>query len=336
MPARRDRLLAGLIGALIGGLLVHFQYAGKTDFHSDFGMVWYGAKALVNGDNPYALIGPGREFDYRWPLIYPATALAAVLPLSYLSEHAAAVIFVALSSGILAFAVTGRGWYLLPLFLTDAFVSAAKLGQWSILLTAGLFLPWVSFFAIAKPQASMPILAGSESRRPLFWALAGGLALLLVSLLLMPSWPGHWLAQVKLAENMEPPIMRFGGFVLFVILLRWRRPESWLLLVLACLPQSWGWYGTLPLFTIPANLFEAIFLAGIATVGSYFGVFIMPELTTAKEFYAWMGSFIVFTVYLPAAILILRRPNTGELPAWLRIVLRVRRDELPPADGKRS
>ena len=100
--------------------------------------------------------------------------------------------------------------------------------------------------------------------------------------------------------------------------------------------MTFGSVGAACKTTNQMNLFEAIFLAGIATVGSYFGVFIMPELTTAKEFYAWMGSFIVFTVYLPAAILILRRPNTGELPACLRIVLRVRRDELPPADGKRS
>ena len=117
--------------------------------------------------------------------------------------------------------------------------------------------------------------------------------------------------------------MRFGGFLVLLVLFRWRRPESWLLLVLACLPQSWGWYGALPVFTIPASLFQSLFLACAATVGSWLGALIVPKPGTAEDLYAWVGSLIVFTIYLPAVILILRRPNVGEGPGWMRLIKRL-------------
>lgn len=128
-PSISARILVAVIVALAGGLIIHLQYKGKTGFHTDFGMVWFGAKAMIRGENPYMLIGPGRVFDYRWPLLYPATALVAAIPLSVLTEHVAAVIFIAISSGLLAFAVTKNGWHLLPLFLADPFVIACEAGS---------------------------------------------------------------------------------------------------------------------------------------------------------------------------------------------------------------
>lgn len=151
------------------------------------------------------------------------------------------------------------------------------------------------------------------------WAVAGAAVLLPLSFFLSPSWFGSWSSELRLTRNMEPPIVRFGGFLVLLVLLRWRRPESWMLLVLACLPQSWGWYGTLPLFTIPTSVFEALFLAGAATFGSWIGAFIMPKPASAQQLYAWAGSLIVFTIYLPAVLLILRRPNVGDGPGWMRL-----------------
>jgi hypothetical protein len=267
-PTRRARIIAAILGAILGGAIVHAQYAGTPGFHTDFGMTWYGARALWNGDDPYALIGPGRAFDYRWPLIYPATALVATMPLAVFSEHVAAVIFVALSTAVLVFAMTRLGWHLMLILLTDSYLAAAKLGQWTTLLTAGVFLPWISFFVLVKPQTSLPVLAGATSKKTLLWAFSGGIGLLALSLVLEPDWPMKWITEVRAAENMEPPIIRLGGFLVLLLLVRWRRPESWLVMVLAAIPQSWGWYGALPLFLIPATFGELILLVGFATLGS--------------------------------------------------------------------
>lgn len=261
--------------------------------------------------DPYPLIGPGRIFDYEWPLIYPATAMVAVMPLALFTEHVAAVIFVGLSSFLLAFGVTKKGWHLLPLFATEAYASSARLGQWSILLTSVLFFPWVGFVLGAKPQAAIPLLIGAASRKTAWLAVAGGLALLMVSLMVLPSWPVGWLDGIRSARFMDPPITQFGGPLVLLALLRWRRPEAWLVVALACMPQAWGWYNTLPLLTIPATMGEALFLAAVSTLGAWIGGAMMPDTISLSKLHGWVTSLIVFTTYLPATLLLLRRPNSG-------------------------
>ena len=284
--------------------------------HSDFGMVWYGARALLRHIDPYLVIGPGKPFDYEWPLIYPGTALVAVMPFTMLTEEWATTVFVGVSTWLLAFGLTRDGWYRIPIFTTSAFIASAQLGQWSILFTAALFLPQILFFSIAKPQASIAILAATRDRRGILAAVAGALFLLTVSLLLSPHWIGSWIDVVGRATQMEPPIVRFGGLALLMVLLRWRRPETWLLLVLAVSPQSWGWYGTLPIFTIPKSFAESVFLAATALVGAWYADNVLNP-TSLDGLVSSVGTVIVMTIYLPAALLILRRKNEGPSPVWL-------------------
>jgi hypothetical protein len=310
-PTTRTRLFFAALIGVVGALIVHSQYARGSNVHTDFGMVWFGARAIAHGLDPYSLIGPGRMFNYEWPLIYPATALVAVMPLAPFTEHFSAVIFVGLSSFLLALGITQKGWHLLPLFATEAYASSARLGQWSILLTSVLFFPWVALVLSAKPQAALPLLLGAASRRTILLAVAGGLALVIVSLVLLPNWPVRWLDGVRSASFMDPPITQFGGPLVLLALLRWKRPEAWMLVALACMPQAWGWYNTLPLFTIPATLVEALFLAAVSTLGAWIGGMMMPEVTSLPALHKWVTSLIVFTTYLPATLLLLRRPNSG-------------------------
>ncbi|HYN80354.1 MAG TPA: hypothetical protein VES88_02555 [Gemmatimonadaceae bacterium] len=326
-PTLRARLIIATAIALVGAYLIHVEYGRLPNFHTDFGMAWFGASALANGDNPYSLIGPGRAFDYGWPLIYPATALVAVMPLMALSEHAAAIIFVAISTFLLAFGVTRNGWHLLPLFVTEPYANSARLGQWSILLTAFLFFPWVGLVLAAKPQTAIPLLLATQSRKALVFALIGGVVLTGISLALFPGWPLVWIEGVRNARFMDPPITRFGGFLVLLALLRWRRPEAWLIVALACMPQAWGWYNTLPLFTIPATWRESVAMAVVATAGAWIAGSSLHPVASLAALYDWIGMLIVFSVYLPATVLVLRRPNSGPSPAWLRLL--VQRDRSP-------
>jgi hypothetical protein len=318
-PSLTSRVIVAVLIGLFGAAVTIGQYSGKAGAHTDFGMLWFGARSLFHGMDPYPLIGPGRAFNYTWPLIYPLPAVISVMPLAGFAESVAATLFVGLSSALLSFGLSRDGWYRMPLFISEAFLSSARLGQWSILLTAALFLPWLAIFAIAKPQSSIPVLAGSTSRRPIAFAIAGGVVLLAISTVLQPHWIAEWFAGVRNARHMEPPITRFAGFLVLLVLLRWRRPESWLVLSLACLPQSWGWYGTLPLFTVPATFGQAVFLAGVAVVGGNVAAMVIPAHPTANGFYYWAGSVVMITIYLPSVILILRRPNEGPLPAWMDV-----------------
>ena len=316
-PTLRARLIVATAIAVVGAYLIHVEYLRLPNFHTDFGMAWFGAGALAHGNDPYALIGPGRAFDYAWPLIYPATALVAVMPLMALSEHVAATVFVALSTFLLAFGLTRNGWHLLPLFLTEPYANSARLGQWSILLTSFLFFPWVGLVLSAKPQTAIPLLLATQSRKAFVFALIGAVLLTGISLALFPGWPLVWIEGVRNARFMDPPITRLGGMLVLLGLIRWRRPEAWLVVGLACMPQAWGWYNTLPLFTIPATWRESVAMAAVATGGAWIASSSIHPVSSLPQLYDWIGTLIVFSVYLPATVLVLLRPNRGPSPAWL-------------------
>lgn len=300
--------------------------------HSDFGMLWFGARALLRGIDPYSVIGPGKTFNYDWPLIYPGTALVAALPLAPFTEQWATAIFVGISAWLLAFGITRDGWYRVPLFITGAFISSVQLGQWSMLFTAALFLPLLAFLSIAKPQGALPILSASLEKRAPWAAVIGMVTLLSISLVMSPHWIPRWLDAIGNTTAMEPPIMRLGGPLLLITLFRWRRPETWLLLTLAALPQSWGWYNTLPLFAIPGTFAESVVLAGTAMMGAWYAD-TQLEATSIDGLVRSVGAVIVITIYLPAALMILRRKNEGPSPFWLRYLRRTRSEHATAADG---
>ena len=68
-------------------------------------------------------------------------AVLVAVPFALLRPDVALSLFSALSTAILAFAVTRTSYARLPLFLSASFAHAAVMGQWSLLLTAALFAP---------------------------------------------------------------------------------------------------------------------------------------------------------------------------------------------------
>ncbi|HEX6574970.1 MAG TPA: hypothetical protein VF042_08345, partial [Gemmatimonadaceae bacterium] len=104
LPERRSRAVFALIIAIAAATFTYLQFARRD--HSDFGMVWYGARALMAGMDPYSQIGPGKAFDYEWSLIYPVPALVLVSPLSWMSEQYATAVFVGVSCFLLAYGIT--------------------------------------------------------------------------------------------------------------------------------------------------------------------------------------------------------------------------------------
>jgi hypothetical protein len=229
----------------------------------DFYQPWLGAKLLLEGKNPYELIGPGREFVHEFRFFYPLTASILLLPLGFLSLPLAIGIFSGMSSGLLAFALTKDGYWRLPMLVSVPFLIAAWAGQWSILFTAVFLLPAVSFLYVAKPSVGLAYLLANPR---LGIALVGGVFLLVFSLFLVPEWPREWMSIISTANHMNPPLMRPGGWVALLALIRWRRPEARLIAFLSVIPQTVVWYEALPLQLAARNLREAIALAVLASL----------------------------------------------------------------------
>jgi len=248
-------------------------------------------------------------------MMYPATAMVAALPLSVFPEEIAAFLFVAISGGLLAYAVTRDGWYRLPLFLSWPYVVAISHGQWSPLYTAIVYLPSLGWILAAKPSIGAAVFAASSSRRLVISALVGGIVLIFVSFALLPTWPMDWLESLKTQIRVDTPLTRLGGGVVLLALLRWRRPEARLLVALACVPQTIDWYETVPLLLIPNTYRQSLVYSAILSLGFILPPYVIPNGPEARmDMQA--GILMIALAYLPATIMVLRRPNEGPPPAW--------------------
>lgn len=316
-PSARQRILVA-VGLAALAAIMHYVRALEHGGLSDFSSIWYGARFMLEGRNPYELIGPGQLVPTPSRAFYPATAFAAAIPLTLIPFHVAGAVFVFLSTALLAWGSTRDGWHRLPMFPSIAFLTSAQLGQWSILFTAAAFIPAIAFVSLAKPQAALPVLTGNESSRPFWWAMGGAGTLLLVSFYLMPQWPREWWTALGTTDHFVPPITQFGGPAIALVLLRWRRPEAWLVLVAACLPQTWYPYNGLILMAVAFTYRDACILSLVSSLGWLIAALAGDGNTRSSETREVMSATLIAACYLPATIMVLRRPNQGPEPFWMR------------------
>ncbi len=321
--------------------LLPYSETFRVPYHpGDFGLAWFGATALVNGANPYALVGPGQVYDFPWPEAYPVTAMLVAMPFALLPQVLATLAFVWISTALLAYAITYDGWYRLPLFLSSAFVVAATYAQWSPLLTAAMCLPWLAWICVAKPNLGLAILAYITQVRAFKAVFLGGAAIVVIGFAVFPAWPLHWINALKSINHMHAPILLPGGVLVLFALLRWRRPEARLIVALACVPQTNSWYEALPLLLVPATFRQSVMLSVVSTAGgALWQVLFLRQFMAGhneEEVNRITGILMIVFVYLPATVLVLRRSNEGKLPPFLdRVVTRRRAqsvivgDELP-------
>ncbi|MBA3560608.1 MAG: hypothetical protein H0W30_18660 [Gemmatimonadaceae bacterium] len=308
--------IRGLIalGAGAWGVALVLMRGGDDRDMKDLDQAWYAARALIAGGNPYDVVGPGQAFEWGWPLLYPLPAVLIAVPFSFANLPLARLLFVAISSALLGFAFTRHGYHRLLVFGSMAYLFAAVVAQWEILLSAAAILPFAGWALAAKPNIGLALLV-AYPRRQAFIALA---AILTLSIVLMPGWPLEWWKALDNASHIRPPVTYAGGIFLLLALLRWRRPEARLLAALACTPHNIALYALIPLFLIPATLGESLILAWCTWIAklildaSHHGPW-----ESYDQMFAFNGTFLVPLVYLPALIMVLRRPNEGDVPDWV-------------------
>lgn len=303
-------LAVGLLCALV--VVIGAEHALPV---SDFDQCWVAARALLHGHNPYDAIGPGRAFEWRFPFFYPLPAALIAMPFAWFSVSITRALFISMSATLLAFAIIRRDYHRLLLFLSAGFCVSLLKSQWEPLLTAAALLPALSWVFVAKPTVGAALFVAFPSRT----AVLGGIALVAVSLVVMPSWPANWIQMLHQETHMRTPLITPLGPLLLLGLLRWRRPEARLLVALACVPQTLILYMTVPLFLIPASLGESALLAALSWVAQA-TTFTMPHQPPHPSFYTDSAWVIVMFLYVPCLVMVLRRRNEGEMPAlvgWL-------------------
>ncbi len=309
----RWRRIALTLACAILGAVISWVYwrTPPQPYPSDFSIVWAGARELRAGGNPYSIVGPGRPHEFPFPLLYPLPAIVVAWPFSYLSLAAADRLFVALNSALLAWALT-RDRLITPsllVFTSMAFVTAAQVSQWSPGLTAAALMPSLGFLLATKPTIGAALWIAYPSRRSLLLVIA----FVTLTLAWWPWWPSQWLATLSSAPHVVSPVTRWGGPLILLGLLKWRLPEARLLVALGCMPQTPILYDVVPLFLIPKTMDEGLILM-VASLGVVW-VRDLLQPVTYQESLALMGQTMVYLMYFPCLVMILRRKvETKALP----------------------
>jgi hypothetical protein len=279
-------------------------YASHPELVTDFDILYHAAVHLLRGDNPYPIT---HQWSY-YPLFYPLPAVAFAIPFTLLPIEPARATFDIVVGGAFVYALWRyRGPWALLAVLSGAYLFAMRNGQLTPLMVAASLVPALSFLMVLKPNTGLALWVSRPTRA----AVAGGLVVLVLSLIVLPSWPiDWWRALQNQNEHLLPPIFRPFGFLLLLALFRWRTPEGRLLLALAVIPQNVLPHELVPLALIPSNAIEmGIYIAGswlaLIAAGQAWGIpdFTVPGLSAA----GWPA--ILGAVYLPMLYLVLKRPH---------------------------
>jgi hypothetical protein len=312
-PSWRVRLAFALVIGLLTAAYADWFWSHPRPKPSDFTQPWAAARIFLHGGNPFDQIGPGRAFEHEFPLIYPATAAVAAMPFAWAPPRLADALFIGLGAAVLAWALTRRTFAnpQLLVFASFAMMVAAQTVQWSPLLTAAALTPWLGFLFACKPSIGLAMLAAYPSRAAFLGA--GTFALLTVAI--WPWWVPAWLAAVPAATHMSTPVLRWGGPLIMLSLLKWRRQDARLLAALAVMPQTPVLYEVVPLFLLVSTFREGTLLIVLTALSGA----IAGYTAAGTDYHTWMrisGQWMVWLVYLPCTAMVLRRPNEGLTFVW--------------------
>jgi hypothetical protein len=303
----RMALAIGLVaGALAAALVIVRGTSSPTA--SDFDQLWHGARATWAGMSPYSAVGPGRTFDWDY-LFYPMPAVLVAMPFALAPLLVARAIFAGVSASLLAVAFARDDRAKLLALLTAPTLIALGRGQSSPLLLAAAYFPALAWLGVAKPNIAIALLPVSRNLRLTLIAGAVGAGLLTaLSFALEPTWVSQWRDVVARKTDNAPALLRFGGFLIPLVLLRWRRREAWLIMLLACMPQTPSFYDAVPLFAVPLGLRQCATLglsANVAFLALVTGLGFAADATYGTR----VTTLSVIFLYLPTVALVLTRPN---------------------------
>ena len=284
------RIVTSTAVGLASGLFCWFLMKHLRQDAADFRWALHLAERLLDRQNPYDT--PLEQ--------YPLTAGLFALPFVRLQPEAAAGLFYGISSAALAFGITRYNYRGLMIFLAYPYWAGLLTVQWSPIIAAGAFFPFLLPVAMAKPQIGLPVLLTHASRR----GIAGCLVVAAISLAVLPKWPMLWIAQTNRYEHFIP-LLVLPGPLLLLALWRYRDRDAVLLLLATCMPQRW-FFDSFILWLIPKSRREIVW-----TVFLSWGCGIWRWYQTPHSFNE-VGRWTVIFIYLPMLAVVLLREKHPE------------------------
>ena len=291
-----NRIAVCLLFSAIAGFVAFWAQHFHRAQGGDHLILWQSARTVLEGGTPYQ-----DDPNTFKRLFYPLPAVLFGLPFVWLSPENAAVAFITCSAAVLGFAITRDGFARVSIVFSICFLSAAQLAQTSILLLGFALIPMLRGLLVLKPNIGLALFAWRPSLRAAL--LAAGI--LLLSFLVLPSWPAHWLAVSRDFPAHHSPMRTGVGACGLLGLLRWRRPEARLLVAMTVIPHGLYFYDDLPLWLVAATSRESIILSACSWLG-WFGWLATTD-GTSTAIAPWLAA----ALYVPCTIMVLRRPNSA-------------------------
>lgn len=278
-------IVASGIAVIAGFICYQLKFYFMPGTAGDFSWALVMAKDLLSGKDPYNFTPSPLIIPYPLPIIFFG------IPFLGLSNQFAAAAFFGISSGILAFGMlsSNQPWRLLS-FLSLPYVYALIFVQWSPLIMMTWFFPILApTLALIKPQTALPIVANKITRKGII--LGGGI--LLLSLLIYPTWPLRWYTMTRDFDFIIPLVILPIGPLLLLAAIFWKRPEARLLLAYTLMPIR-GAYDLLALWLIPQSWQQIAFLTAVPWIAAL----IWPNVTFAMI----KSPFVVPILLFPALL----------------------------------
>ena len=251
--AAAERQVAGTRRGPGGGRrggFVYALYARQTrDVLSDWDPTWVGTQALLHGQSPYAAIQvpPVAQLSAVPPARAPAHGSVHVHP----ARRRARALRRDRRRGVHFRHHRARPLDPLP---PDQRRDAVELDRRAVASAADGGRAGPQLLLAARGEAHPR--PGPLVRLPEPQGRHRGRLLVGLCFLVWPGWVPEWLASVARTPH-KSHLLRPGGFLLLLALLRWRRPEARLLAVLSLMPQTTALYEALPLALAAERKVEA-------------------------------------------------------------------------------
>jgi hypothetical protein len=310
--AAREQWIVTILLIVLTGAFATFRFLRAPTYTSDLDQLWHAANALRSGRNPYEAVGPGRPFEWGFPLFYPLPAILLVLPFTFLPIAAARLAFSLVSAAALGYAIGPRWRMLWPLVPSVSYFLAISRNQWSPLVLAAVWLPALGFVVAAKPNVGALALV-AQNRRNAVLVLALATALGIIAFLVRPSWLAEWLAIVRSLPNQKIALVQPGGVLLLGALLIWRSIDGRVILAAGLLPQTPSLYDVLPLFMLCRTTRQAILLSAL-THATQWSVIARGPYGTPSDYYNSIQRWTVWLILLPCLVLALSNRRLGAAP----------------------
>ena len=288
--------LACLIALAVGAISLYILFL--SDYKGiDFKNILSPTRNWLAGKDIYA---PFKQNLDPSAVPYPFTAYLAAVPFTLMPDWVASAVFIGLCSGLLAWQIlrNNKKWYLL-MFLSWPFAYNLYLTQFAPLAVSlffsASFLPVLLF----KPQLAIPFALTQRPNR--VGLILTGL-LFLVSIMVYPAWPVDWLTSIHTQNYIGfPPLfmLPFGPLIL-LSLLRYRKKQAWLLVLLALMPQRMV-YDQLGVMLVAENRNQIIFLVLCSWI-SFPALFFYHGWANLP--YGWQ-QWVMVESYIPALLVIL-------------------------------